>query len=199
MMLKDSWMVSTKKYSHNLKVESYFIWWECLGPWAWETASQYLWENCSREAGRGVRAIYKFATKGAGSLNVKDYCEVRKIRYQVKEFCILLCMGRCKPLGSLNSFLSYAPQLSGAKPGFLIVSILLSLFTLWGGRWLLLHSPPPPAPQQSPWGAGWWHLLDHVCCVPFWEPSFTFGGLKSLMAVTFLVYWYSSRYSISHG
>ena len=23
--------VLTKKYSHNLKVESYFIWWECLG------------------------------------------------------------------------------------------------------------------------------------------------------------------------
>ena len=22
--------LSTKKYSHNLKVESYFTWWECL-------------------------------------------------------------------------------------------------------------------------------------------------------------------------
>ena len=32
-----------------------------------------------------------------------------KIRYQVKEFS-LLCMGRCKPLGLLNSFLSYALQ-----------------------------------------------------------------------------------------
>ena len=29
-----------KKYSHNLKEESYFIWWECLGLWAQETASQ---------------------------------------------------------------------------------------------------------------------------------------------------------------
>ena len=29
----------TKKYSHNMKVESYFIWWECLGLWAQETAS----------------------------------------------------------------------------------------------------------------------------------------------------------------
>ena len=32
---------------------------------------------------------------------------LRKIKYQFKEFSIL-CRERCKPLGSLNSFLSYA-------------------------------------------------------------------------------------------
>ena len=42
-------------------------------------------------------------------------------------------MGRCKPLGSLNSFLSYAPQLFGAK--------FSSSFTLGSGRWLLLVFP----------------------------------------------------------
>ena len=42
-----------------------------------------------------------------------------KIRYQVKEFGIL-CMGRCKSLGSLNSFLSYTPQLSETKSCFLV-------------------------------------------------------------------------------
>ena len=41
-------------------------------------------------------------------------------------------MGRCKPLGSLNSFLSYAPHIFGAKP--------VSYFTLRSGRWLLLAS-----------------------------------------------------------
>ena len=41
-----------------------------------------------------------------------------KIGYQVKEFN--LCMRRCKPLGSLNSFLSYAPQLYWARSGFLV-------------------------------------------------------------------------------
>ena len=45
-------------------------------------------------------------------------------------------MGRYKPLGTLNSFLSYAPQQSGANP--------VSLFNL--------ASCIPPAPQQSPWG-----------------------------------------------
>ena len=46
-----------------------------------------------------------------------------KVRYQVREF-IILCMGRCKPLGSLNSFLSYASQLSGANPVFLLTLLL---------------------------------------------------------------------------
>ena len=27
------WVVLTKKYSHNLKVKSYFIWWDCPQPW----------------------------------------------------------------------------------------------------------------------------------------------------------------------
>ena len=59
-----------------------------------------------------------------------------KIRYQVKE-CSVLCMGRCKPLVSLDSFFSYAAQLSGANP--------VSLFTLRSSRWLLLASPSSSA------------------------------------------------------
>ena len=58
-----------------------------------------------------------------------------KNRYQVKEFMYgicFLCMERCKPLGPLSSFLSYAAQLSGANPVF--------LFTLRSGR-CFLHSP----------------------------------------------------------
>ena len=47
--------------------------------------------------GRKVsQAVYKFVTKGAGSLNIK---------IRVKEFSIL-CLGRCKSLGLLDSFLS---------------------------------------------------------------------------------------------
>ena len=62
-------------------------------------------------------------------------------RHQIKEFSILHS-ARCKSLGSLNSFFSCAPQLSGANP--------VSLFTL-----LLAF---PPVPQQSPWR--WQHLYD---------------------------------------
>ena len=72
-------------------------------------------------------------------------------------------MGRCKLLGSLNSFLSKAAELSGASP--------VSLFTL-----LLTF---PQLLSNHPWA--WQHLH-------FWELSFRFGGQKSLMAVTFLIY-----------
>ena len=56
------------------------------------------------------------------------------IRYQVKEFSIL-CMGRCKPLDSLNSFLSYAPHLRKQEANSVSVS------TLRSGRCLLLVFP----------------------------------------------------------
>ena len=75
-------------------------------------------------------------------------------------------MGRCKPLGSLNSFVSYAPQLSEASP--------ISLFTLLLGFPQLFsnhHAKVAAFPGSQ-----------------FGEPSFTFGGQKSLMAVTFLVH-----------
>ena len=64
---------------------------------------------------RGSQALYKFATKGTGNLNIRDYCEVEKIRYQVKEFIVLLHTERCKPLGSLNSFLPYTLQLGSVQ------------------------------------------------------------------------------------
>ena len=69
----------------------------------------------------------------------------------IKEFSIL-CMGRCKPMGSLNSLLhmhlSYlGPILFPCSPSF-------------------LHSP-----SSSTNCGGQQHLLDL-----FWEPSFTFGG-----------------------
>ena len=39
-----------------------------------------------------------------------------------------------------------------------------------------------PAPQQSLWGVA------ASAGSQFWEPSFTFGGKKLLMTVTFLIY-----------
>ena len=46
----------------------------------------------------------------------------------MKEFSIFLFMGRCKSLGSLKSFLSYASQLSGTS--FLHFHTLSSLGSL---------------------------------------------------------------------
>ena len=55
-------------------------------------------------------------------------------------------------LGPLNSFLLYAPQLSGAKSCFFWFLTSSQLFSNHRG--------------------GWQHLLDCRHCAPFWEPSF---------------------------
>ena len=68
-----------------------------------------------------------------------------KIRYQIKQFSIG-CVGRFKPLGSLNSLLSYVPQLCGPNP--------VSLFTLSSGscgRWLLLVFPQLLSNHHGGW------------------------------------------------
>jgi len=52
----------------------------------------------------------------AGSLIIKRLLVIKENQIsQVKEFSTFLCMGRCKTLVSLKSFLSYASQLSGAS------------------------------------------------------------------------------------
>ena len=80
-------------------------------------------------------------------------------------------MGRGKPLHSLNSFLSYASQISGAK----------SCLLVYLKEWQMTASCIPPAHQQSPW----WVVAS--AGLRFWEPSFTFGGQGMLIAVTFLI------------
>ena len=138
-----------KKKSHNPKVELFSLVEKLKPPNLGGSISVAL-RKLLQGGGRWSQAIYKFATKGAGSPNIKDYDEVRKIRYQVYEFRVLPFMGRRKPLGSLKSLLSYAPQLSGADSCFLIAYILNSLFTSQNGRlsgWLLAF---PRVPQQSP-------------------------------------------------
>ena len=49
---------------------------------------------------------------------------------QIKEYSTHLCMGRCKCLGTLRSFLSYASQLSEASILLLVFHILSSSFTI---------------------------------------------------------------------
>ena len=108
-----------------------------------------------------------------GSRQPEDQRSCTKLR----NVAFYVCMGRCKPLVSLDSIFPYAAQLSGANP--------VSRLTLRGGRWLLLAFPQLLSHHHG----GWQHPLDQ-----FWEPSFTFGDQKSLMAVTFLIYWYGRRY-----
>ena len=50
----------------------------------------------------------------AGSLNIKRLLIIKENQiFQAKEFRTFVCMGRCKSLDSLRSFLWYAPRLLG--------------------------------------------------------------------------------------
>ena len=82
-----------KKKSHNPKVELFSLVEKLKPPNLGGSISVAL-RKLLQGGGRWSQAIYKFATKGAGSPNIKDYDEVRKIRYQVYEFRVLPFMGR---------------------------------------------------------------------------------------------------------
>ena len=157
-------------------------------------------EKTTQGGRRRSQAIHKFATKGTENRNIRDYCEVEKIRYQVKELIFLLHMERCKPLGSLNSFLSYAIQLSSvtqscphpmdcSMPGFpvhhqlpelaiwakfclLIVCILNSSLTLRRGRCgrWLLLAFPELSANTCAGGSSCWRAVLGAL-IHIWRPE----------------------------
>ena len=98
---------------------------------------------------------------------------------QSKEFCNFLWMGRCKSLGSIKSFISYASKLSGASTLFFTSWKTYLKFTIGGGysltpaRWQVFFSFPNA-------------LRAHI------------GELKADNCAI-LVYLYGRKYSISHS
>ena len=96
---------------------------------------------------------------------------------QVKEFSAFLCMGRCKSLGSLKSFPSYASQLSGASilcfshPELTLESSCNLMAVSWqvffsflSALWLTLEG----------WNRWWlWHL-----CLLIRQEIFHFSGRR---------------------
>ena len=70
-------------------------------------------------------------------------------------------MGRCKPLHSRNSFLSYAPQISGAK----------SCLLVYLKEWQMTASCISSAPQQSMVHGGicWITILGTL--IHIWRPG----------------------------
>jgi len=97
-----------KKYSHNLQVE----WFHLVRIFRALSPGNSIPVPLRKvlqggEAGWGVRPHTSLQQREPAIWTLK-------IRYQVKEF-IILCIVRCKHLGSLNSLLSDAPQLSGGR------------------------------------------------------------------------------------
>ena len=108
----------------------------------------------------GSQALCRFATKGAGSLNIKGQASSQGI-YSI------LCMRRCKPVDSLNSLLSYAPQLSGA--------------VLFPCSSCCLHSPSSSAVTVGAGGICWiavWRAPVHI-----WRPEIADGGDRSCLLI----------------
>ena len=146
----------TKKYSHNLKVEGYFIWWECLGPWApSDSISRALRKLL--QGGRSKSGYIQVCNKGSRqSEHGRSGTKLRNLAFYVRA-----------------DVSPWAHRI----PSFICTS------AVWGQSCFLIHlaSCIPPAPQQSLWGVA------GSAGLQFWGPSFTFGGQKSLVAVTFLV------------
>ena len=107
---------------HNLKVESYVLFSrhsEVFKPGRQDF--QITLTDCSEEARREARIYGSFCNKV-----MKRFLLIKENQIsQVNEVSAFQCMERGKSVGSLKSFLGYAPQLSGAGIlGFLILSLL---------------------------------------------------------------------------
>ena len=89
-----------KMLVYNLKVESVLFCEKISGRQAQETASQVALRDCATEAGE-----VKVCNKGGLQSEHQRLLLSKKTSYQVKEFSILLCMGRYKSLGLLKSLL----------------------------------------------------------------------------------------------
>ena len=79
-----------------------------------EAASQWTPRVCSEEIKEEPGHMGIFAEKIC-SWTSKDYADHKIQASQISDFSTFMCMGRCKSLGSLKSFLTYAPQLSWAS------------------------------------------------------------------------------------
>ena len=101
-----------------------------------ETASQTALRDCSKEVREEPGYIGVFAGKQNKTEHVVEHQKItanhKELTSQVNDFSAFLCMGKCKSLSLLKSFLSYTSYLPRAS--ILFFSILDS-------------------PQGAPWGA----------------------------------------------
>ena len=152
-----------------------------------------LWENCSGEAGGGVRLYTVCNKEGRTSEHQRLLLssEENQISSQVKEFSVLLCAARWSlRVHCVHCFHMHLTYL-GPNP-------VCCHLKGWQGWWLAALAWHPLPSSSSP-VTGHWHLLDHRPCVHFGEPSFTFGGHESLIAVIFFVLRYGKKYFISQN
>ena len=146
-----------KKYSHNLKVESYLIWWKCLGLQAMGTHLSSSEKAAPRRL-EGKSGCIQVCNKGSRqSEHQRSGIKLRNSAFSVWEDASLWAH-------RVHSFHMLLSSL-----GLILFPCSLCFFV-------------SPAPHQSLWGVA------ASTGSQFGELSFTFGGQKSMMAVTFPVY-----------
>ena len=150
--MSQSLYLSTKKYNHNLKVQSYFIWWDSeFRALSTGNSISVALRKLFQGGRRGSWAIYKFTTKRAGSLNIKD--QVSR-NFYVWENASLWPHW----IYSFHMHLSHlGPILFPYSPFFLHFPSS-SAITVGGGSWnLSLGSPHSHLEARNRWWL--WHFL----------------------------------------
>ena len=110
------WKNCDLKVMHNLKVESYVLFSRQI--WGLKLRrqdSQITLRDCYGKTKEGAKIYKNFCNKDQVVRTSLLLLIKENQTSQVKEFSTFPCMGRCKSLGSLKSFLWCAPQLSGAS------------------------------------------------------------------------------------
>ena len=133
------------KYSHKLKVESYFIWWECLAHWSPRGSISVALRKPLQGGRSGSPSIYTFATKETGSLNIQDQIKLRNLAFCVWEDAGLWAHW-IDPFHRLLSYLG--PILFPCSYSFLH-SPSSSAITMGGGVWQQFPEPSSPFGGQK--------------------------------------------------
>lgn len=138
------------KNSQNLRVKSCFIWWECLGLQAWETASQPAPRSCSEEAGEGGRLYIEVCNKEGRQSEHQRLLLIKENQMSQGTYCSSV-YGKMQISGLTEVFpfiCTSALWDQIPQSCFLSVHIFNSSFTERCGRRLLLlltsSTPPPP-------------------------------------------------------
>ena len=126
------------------------FWWECSGLGVQETASQYLWENCSKKAG-GESGYIQVCNKGRRQSEQRSSTKLRNLAFYVWEDGSFWAHW----INSLHLHLSYlGPNLFPFSPCF-------------------VHSPSSPAVTL---GSGCIHLIAVLgALIYIWRPEIADG------------------------
>ena len=78
--------VPNKEYSHDLKVESYFIWWECLGLQAWKDQHLSSSDKTAPRRQAGKSSYLQVCNKGSRwSEQQSSYIKLKNLAFYIWE------------------------------------------------------------------------------------------------------------------